>query len=225
VFCVVLISEETTRAQRCIDPAVFAHFVRFPTRTPEGRPNIRKDYTGSKSSNLSFSFDRASRFVQSDHTDTAEFNVIVPGESIPPADLDTLRDWASRPTLSPANAALSIEKNETGVSESSSDAHSDFFNRDSANLKAFKPKTATASKVVPDTVPKLKKAAKPARKNTNKGKAIIGSDSESSFSADSESSNSDSVSESSFEAESDSESSFSADSESSDSIVRPTSAS
>ena len=65
--------QSSVRNHRSSDPAVFEHFVGFPTRTPEGHPNIRKEHNWSKSSNLSFKFDHVTRIVQSDDTETGEF--------------------------------------------------------------------------------------------------------------------------------------------------------
>ena len=49
VFCFVLKSDGITPEQLCSDPEVFKYYVGFPTRTQEGRPNIRSDHDGSKS--------------------------------------------------------------------------------------------------------------------------------------------------------------------------------
>ena len=49
VFCFVLKSDGITPEQLCSDPEVFKYYVGFPTRTQEGRPNIRSNHDGSKS--------------------------------------------------------------------------------------------------------------------------------------------------------------------------------
>ena len=62
VFCVVLKSDGITPEQLCSDPVVFKCYVGFPTRTQEGRPNIRSDHDVSKPSHFSLLFNRVARF-------------------------------------------------------------------------------------------------------------------------------------------------------------------
>jgi len=143
VICVILVSEETTPAQRCSDPAVFEYFVGFPTRTPEGHPNIRKEHNGSKSSNLSFKFDHVTRNVQSDDTETEEFIVIRAGDSIGPEILEKLREWASRPAKHNSGHASEASGNENvdGSIDASNRSSDEFDGDEDVRILHKTPKT------------------------------------------------------------------------------------
>ena len=72
----------------------------FPTRTQSGQANLRGDHVLGHVSNFKFKFDRATHDAKAftKHAKNAkEHIVIVPSEPIPPAQLETLREWASRP--------------------------------------------------------------------------------------------------------------------------------
>ena len=46
---------------------------------------------------LYFAFNPATRYAQSNQTQTPEFVVLVPGEAVPEACLETVKNWAGRP--------------------------------------------------------------------------------------------------------------------------------
>jgi len=67
---------------------------------------------------LYFAFNPVTRYAQSNQTQTPEFVVLVPGEAVPEACLETVKNWAGRPKW----AATEVRKRRRGVVSSNDES-------------------------------------------------------------------------------------------------------